>query len=355
MRRRAKLGLGLGGLLLAGLVLIGGRIAYVETACRAAPEGQDFAPAITDHVWQRPEPRTFLTYPEWHMVYAYEDLAETLKTGDEHDFDYGRSVASFWSSYCALNRLADAHGGADGPTRQMIYVIGTSFDIEMGLKAGYEETIGRFTAWMRGPEKTPQDAIAAEMAEAYGAFLHQVPWYRFPFREWVARLDAAPAEGLRGVERRWALGAEWRAKQLYADAIAGAVAATGADELRIRSVVADLSPEVLQAMAGVSLIGPAATGTVIETDRYAAYTDLLRRLAAAGGDLAEIAGNDDVMISVVAPPGTAGLGADTLVRAFAPMADGRVRSLHLLKVAALLPTLRGASAGGYEVEHVFDY
>jgi hypothetical protein len=26
--------------------------------------------------WQRPEGRTLMTYPEWHIVHAYEDYAE---------------------------------------------------------------------------------------------------------------------------------------------------------------------------------------------------------------------------------------------------------------------------------------
>ena len=143
--------------------------------------GGPYRPIITDPAYQRAEANSYLTYPEWHIVYAYEGLAETLRAGDEHAFDYASAVAGFWNAYCPLNEAAQNHGGADAATRQTIYVIGVSFTIEMALKAAYEETAGRLFAWLRGLEKTPQDQVIAAQAAEYAAFLHQTPWYKYPF------------------------------------------------------------------------------------------------------------------------------------------------------------------------------
>lgn len=356
MRKRAKLAWAVGAVLVAAAVFVLTPIAYVETACRGTPAGSDYRPIITQAEWQRPESRTFLTYPEWHMVYAYEDFAKVLETGDEHAFGFLSSVTGFWSSYCALNRMADAHGGADWPTRQMIYTIGTSFNIEMAAKALYEETIGGLAALIRGDAKTPQDTVAAEMAADYGAFLHQTPWYEFPFDEWTSRLWAAPTTGLRSWERRLALGGEWKAKQAYAGLIKGAVESTGKDELRIRSVVADVPADQLASLPGVSVIGTQDGRSIIDSDRYAAYTILLKQIAFAGGNMVEIAGNDDIMVSIVQrTPASELVQGSRLVHTFRQRADGGVRMLVLLKVSSLSDALRAAERSGIQVEHVFDY
>lgn len=355
MRRRAKLGWALGILSLAAIACVAAPIVAIETACRGPSANDAYRPVITEAAWQRPESRTFLTYPEWHMVYAYEDFAKVVETGDEHAFAFWGSVASFWTSFCVLNRQAAAHGGADGPTRQMIYTIGTSFNLEMAAKAAYEETIGRLAAWLRGPVKTPQDQVAAAMARDYAAFLHQTPWYRFRFVEWTQKLAAAPGSGFRSWERGLALSGEWEVKQAYADLIARAVAATGPDELRIRSVVRDLAPDRLAAIPGIAVVAALPDGVVVDSNRYAAFTALLRKIATAGGTMFEIAGNDDIMVSVRYAPGASLPGDTTALHTFDTPADGEVRTLVLTKVSNLSPLLRGEGRGGYRVEHVFDY
>ena len=51
---------------------------------------------ITEPEFQRQEANSYLTYPEWHIVYAYEGLAGKLKAADEHEFGYFSSIAGFW-------------------------------------------------------------------------------------------------------------------------------------------------------------------------------------------------------------------------------------------------------------------
>jgi hypothetical protein len=170
-------------------------VGYVELACRGDAVPQGYRPLIADAAHQRREANTYLTYPEWHIVYAYDGLAEALKTGDEHAFDYVASVAGFWRATCAVMQVADAHGGADFDTRTMIHTIGVSFTAEMAAKAAYEETVGRATGWMRGREKTPQDRAVAAMAIDYAAFLRQTPWYQYQGSCGRRRSTASSADG----------------------------------------------------------------------------------------------------------------------------------------------------------------
>lgn len=342
---------------IAFILLLSVPIIYVETMCRnnVAQDARELL--IEDAAWRRPEARTFLTFPEWQIVYAYDEFAKVLETGDEHDFGYARSIAGFWCSYCAINREADLHGGADWATRSMIYTIGISFTVEMAAKALYEETAGRLFASLRGGQKSPQDLVSAEMARRYADFLHQTPWYKFPFADESGRLWNAPLDmPVRGTERRLALGLEWWAKQKYAGVIDKAVAATGPDNVRMRSAVAGIDAEALEALPGVSIIAVSEDRTVIETPRYREFTLLLPRVLNAGGKFLEIAGNDDIMFSALGKDGAtwpSELGREIV--SMVGQGTGLARKLVVVKTDRLAEVFRDAPANGFEIEHVYDY
>ena len=353
-RRFVKWPLAAGALL---LLVLSAPVAYVELACRGDASDPSTYRALVDPAFHRREANTYLTYPEWHIVYAYDGLAETLTTGDEHAFDYVDSVMGFWRSACSLMRVADSHGGADGETRTMIHTIGVSFTAEMAAKAMYEETVGRATAWARGSGKTPQDNAVAAGAAAYSAFLRQTPWYAFPFDRELRTLWRAPAGlSLRAWERRFGIGTELVAKIAYAKAIAGAVAATAPAALEIRSVVSGLDRQKLAEIAGVTIIGERGSGIEIETPRYDRFTRILTTIAELGGTVLEIAGNDDIMVTITVPrdfdrPLAPGREIMRLSRSGFPSE----RVLVDLQVKDLAAFLRAHPLSDPGLEHIFDY
>ncbi|MFD2855940.1 hypothetical protein ACFSZS_15825 [Seohaeicola zhoushanensis] len=86
----------------------------------------------------------------------------------------------------------------------------------------------------------------------------------------------------------------------------------------------------------------------IETPRYRALTRLLERMAAAGGDFIEIAGNDDILFTVTSPdPAMPGALASLPRQGY-----GDTRHLVLVKVAELAERLRALPGG---VDHIHDY
>ena len=344
--------------LLLLFVALAAPVAYVATACKGMPGKQDYQPIITEAAFQRQEANSFLTYPEWHIVYAYEGLARSLETGDEHAFGYFSSIKGFWSAACALNKVAAAHGGADKNTVRTNYVIGASFTLEMGMKALYEETAGRLAAFLRGPVKSPQDVIASEMAADYAAFLQQTPWYKYPFEQEVENLWNAPLTmPLRGWERRLALGGEWKAKAAYAGVIANAVAATGAAKLEIRSVVSGLSEAQLLAIKEVQVLSAVPQGFIINTPRYRAFTKILQQIADQGGAIVEIAGNDDVLVTVTMGEGgdAAALPGAKVLAIIGRDGFGGKRALLNVRVSGLSRFLARLGAGPLRLEHVYDY
>lgn len=356
MRSVLKLLKWLAVLLILLVVGLASPIAYVEFACHAPVTSDGYRPLITDPAFQRKEANTYLTYPEWHIVYAYDGLAEALKTGDEHVFSYVPSVWNFWKSTCALTGIADRHGGADGQTRTMIYTIGASFTLEMGLKAAYEETLGRIFATIRGPVKTPQDEVATAMAADYAAFLRQTPWYKYDFEKQVTTLWAVPmTDPARGWERRLALGGEWKAKTLYAGAIAAGVSATGEAKLEIRSMVSGLSAGELRQIPDVKVISEQGDSVVIETPRYDRFTKILIELAKAGGQIREIAGNDDIMVSATVEPEKEYAGPGEVIARIGREGFATERVLVSMKVTDLAGLFASQPLADPGVEHVFDY
>ncbi|MCV6593225.1 MAG: hypothetical protein OIF48_09765, partial [Silicimonas sp.] len=270
--------------LVALVILLLLPVGYTELACRGDGTGQAYTPLISDPDWQRAESRTLMTYPEWHIVHAYDDYAKVIATGDPHDFAYLRAIAGFWTTLCPLTEASAAMGGVTSETKMTIYTIGVSFTAELLAKAAYEETLGRFATLLRGDGRAPLDDLSAEQAAAYATFLQQTPWYKWDFQSDRAALEAA-GEGIRDQERRLALGLEYGAKAGYAQVIAQAVEGVGADQLRLRSVVANLPADTLAAWPDVTVIETLPQGVVIETPRYRAFTRLLAEIAEAGGEI----------------------------------------------------------------------
>jgi hypothetical protein len=338
-------------LVLLGVVLILALlspIAYIETLCR--PEG---APVTHNPLvgpdWQRPEGRTLLTYPEWHIVHAYADYAEVIRTGDPHDYGFLSAITGFWSSTCALSKASGPHGGFPWETKQMVYTIGVSFTAELAQKAAYEETLGRLFTTLRGPTHSPLDDLSAKQAADYALFLQQTPWYKWDFTRDAAALDAAATDALRDRERRLALGLEYRAKATYAKVIEAAVAAVGADQLRLRAVVSGVPEATLAVLPDVQVITTLPQGVVIEAPRYRAFTRLAETIAADGGSFVEIAGNDDILFTMI----TDQPAAEGAVHSVARQGNPDFRHLILIPVSRLADTLRGLPQGA--LEHIHDY
>lgn len=291
-------------------VTIGAPVATVETRCTAAPRGGDAAPVkrfdIADTDYRRAEGDSYLTYPEWYIVHAYTDLAGVTRQASESNFHYLASIAGFWTSLCSATAVASAIGPVSADQKVTNYIIGFSFTTEMALKGAYESTIGAVTAWLRGPQRTPEDEFALRLLDAYAAFLQQTPWYEYPFGSELARFwRETPLSGgnpVRKIERRVGLSLEYAGKAAYAAAI-GVLAGYDPADLRIKSVVAGLDDSDIAADPRIVKIRDLGEGaSLIETPRYGEFTDILRRLGTRGRNVIEIAGNRRILCTALIPP-----------------------------------------------------
>ena len=337
-------------------------ILYTEAACRSPIPGLEsgpYASAMTGEEGKRPEVRTWLTYPEWYIVYSADSYGRYLASGrPPSGFSYSREILGFWSGLCAVNRAGLASPEGAGDAKTMLYTIGVSFSAEMAVKGLYENVIGRFAEWIGGWD-SPSDAYAADVWQRYGAFMHETPWHKFPFSETFGGLWRTKQgdSAFRHWERRLALSLEYGVKARYAGLIGWASGATlGADETELRFVARGDAKAIAAIDERLRPVATSADGLVtIEAPRYAQFTDLLLKMAAAKVELVEIAGNDDIFVTLLLPPDAAPPGGGVVMLDDA-LGDRPGRRIGLsVKVAKLLPMLRAVRAGGGTVEHVYDY
>ena len=357
------------GLALAALVVIlAVPVVWIEGRCTAprAAEPTRAAPLVDEPGYARRESDSYLSFPEWSIVYAYDDLAGVLARGDESDFGYGRWIAGFWRTFCALNRVVTAREPTGLDTKVMLYTIGWSFTAELGIKGVYEKMIGRLFEAIRGSEKTAEDTFAQGDLQAYAVFLRQTPWYAYPFG---SRLRAfwrdTPLSAVRWrhwprkLERRVEFSLEYGVKAVYAAVIGYASnTALGAADLEIRTIVRGLTPADVATDPRITILRELGDGrTLILTPRYQVYTELLVGLARQGRDIAEIAGNDRILVTVLAPSGSLPpLGGARPLFDLPIQSRGRERRVGLdVPVGELAVTIRAVEGAGAIVEHVYDY
>ena len=311
--------------------------------------------------YQRPEESTFLTYPEWAIVYAARDYAAFVAGRSESDFPYVAYIGRFWQDYAIVVR-ATAGYPFNAQNHLMLVVIGTSHTIEHGLQWAWENTIGRLTEWSADGGKTAQDVYLAATAAEYAAFLDQVPWYRFPYARKRAELWRIPvAEGRAGIrawERRLAFGLSYTIKQAYADLIASGLEATS--EAAQSQIYVWAQGPVTDAIRGEPDTALErefdVDGTVFVTKRYQAFTELLPRLVDKGLRFVEIGGNQNVLLTVLSteppmtPPGVRQLFSHAL-----PADPSRLRTGFIVPVSSLHEVLPMLASRGDRLEHVYDY
>ena len=335
--------------LIALITLLLSPIAYIETMCLKDEVPSNFISMLPAE-YHRTESRTFLTYPEWHIVNAYDDYAKVIQLGDPHDYEYLKSISGFWSSLCTLSKKSASHGGFDFETKQTIYSIGVSFSAEFIFKGLYEETLGRVSTWIRGDQHSRLDKVSAQQSADYAKFLQQVPWYKWDFAENILQLSKANTGSFRDQERNLALGSEFRVKRAYSNFIDAAVEKIGPDALSLRMIVEDLPVDILKNFKGVTVIKQHPAGIEIETPRYRKLTHLLVEMALEGANFIEISGNDDIMLSA-----NSKLPYNESLFSVSRQGYGDQRHLIEIKVKVLAEWIRKNDISQLQLEHIFDY
>ena len=312
--------------------------------------------------YARDEAQTYLTLPEWLLVYYPGEYAEFLEHKPASDYPYFGSIGQFWSGYEAVYQATRDYPFNWG-YHVMVMVIGTSYTVENGLKGLYENTVGRASWWLAGGEATQEDTFAAEVASRYVDFIHETPWYEFPYlgtlKQLWAETDLFGPDIVRKWERKLGLSAEYLVKAQYALIIRlASKAAYGETEDTILAVATSVSPEAIQAAPGVKSVGEFRGGwAILSLPRYDAFRHSVQRLAEQGVLFKEIAGNDEILMTILVPADWQDdLKVGTILFEKPVLTDpDRKRVALVVPVPSLHQVMIEMANRDLAIEHVYDY
>jgi hypothetical protein len=309
--------------------------------------------------WAREENQTFLTLPEWYIVYSYDENAAYLKSSLPSGFPYMASVRQFWDRYARMVKAMRGVYPTNRGYEVMIWTIGASFTAQYAAKAAYENTVGRLTEAIS--HATAADEYMAGVAKDYAAFTHDYPWYEFGFWTRLKAFARAPDPGpwsVRRAERDVEVPLELGAQAVYGKIIkkATATAYDPADytlEAWVRTGGAD--PEKVAGVKTLEKLG--GDSVLIQVPRYESFKRAALALAAKNVRFVEVAGNRRILVTVVAPAAwTGGRLYGDVVDEWPLLTDpARKREAVVVPVTDLTAALRGMPAEGAEIDHVYDY
>ncbi len=309
----------------------------------------------------RSESSTYLTLPEWYIVYSADEYASFVQSRAPSRFPYFAAAGQYWRYYKQACRATKRVYPFDAGNHLMLGVIGVSFSMENLVKGGYETTVGALSESI-GFYHTAEDVFARKTAQEYAAFIHATPWYEFPFAAKLKRLwTQTPLWGpdlVRKWERRFVLSAEYTAKAAYGWLIRlGTRSVYQPEDLVIHAWLDDAPERIFEdgRIRKVKTLGPRSS--IVALPRYAAFTSVVTALAKQGVRFHDLAGNDEILLTAIAPrelvlhPAAGGivLSEEILTNPATKRIAVRVpvRTLHVI--------LTDLPARGASVEHLYDY
>jgi hypothetical protein len=130
---------------------------------------------VAQAVDRRGEEQTFLTFPEWFLVFSPTECATLVRTRTPDEFCFWGHIGQFWRSYAAVAaETRRRHDPENWGYHLMIVVIGVSTTVEYAIRSAYEMVIGRFTA-LTARDRTEEDQYAAQVAQEYVDLIRDQP------------------------------------------------------------------------------------------------------------------------------------------------------------------------------------
>ncbi|MCH1912622.1 FAD-binding oxidoreductase [Leptospira noguchii] len=298
--------------------------------------------------YTRNEDQTFLTLPEWYIVFSSDEYANFLMHSRPSAFPYFGSIAQFWKMYGRVIVKTWNDYEFNWGYHLMINVIGVSYSAELMLKSLYENTFGRCTEWIAGTNgltsETNVEAYMQKVARDYTDFVRLRPWYEYPFYSkfkefWTIR-DGDNTSFVRRWERRFFFSTELLVKALYGKLIA----------LGTESVYA---PETFEVKAWVVENGK---GTIRSIPRYEAFTKAVPEIVKKNVSFVEIAGNRKILMTLIVPSEVNLRDREEVLYEWNILTEPNQKRVAVVApVSRLHEILINSEKNGFKVDHIFDY
>jgi FAD/FMN-containing dehydrogenase len=311
--------------------------------------------------YYRAEEQTFLTVPEWYLVFNPKEYADYLGEGNNpSDFPFYASIKEYWRLYDRSVKLVSEAYPENAEYITMLDVIGVSVTMEYAGKMLYEKTMGKIFGWFANDEISAKEEMINNAHRAYSDFIYHTAWYEFEFMDWVGKVWSAAGESdaswLRKWERTFFFTFEFMLKAGYGQLIEWAAQATYEAPIEQIFLTAQ-STDTLPAFKDLELIAQQDSTLVLGVTRWGPFTETIKQLAGYNIVIEDISGNDEIVISIVMNQEQKlnGKSYELLYTSEVVTDAALKRTVYVVPVNDLLPIIRAANENGMFVEHVFDY
>ena len=318
---------------------------------------------------KRPLEDSYFSYPEWNIVWSYEERAQYLPKNLPSGFPYFGSIAQYWRSYCFICGLTQSRHQFSFGDHLSSFVLGGSFALEYSIRGAYEQTIGRLSEWTSLHELVEEDAYAARVACEYADFVYIRPFYEFHFAHVLKQLwKETPFWGkhpLRKLERKFILSVDYGIEAIYAKAMLTASHLTYSVESEETYTWIKNAPENLsQGFPRIKIDQEKAAKVIANSyvaiiPRYQEFTDLAVKLAKRDVQFVQVAGNDEIMLSIVASKNwnydLPGNDATLLFTENVLTQPGVKRIVLECPVRSVHSVLNRLASSQIKIEHIYDY
>jgi len=310
----------------------------------------------------RPPDQTFLTYPEWFLVFSPAEQADYFRTRTSTTFPYLKHVDQMWGGYDVMYHQIKGNYPFNTGYHVMIMVIASSTTVEYSLKSFYETIIGRLTDTKAGEEMTAEDKFNADYEHSYVKFIEDLPWYEYDFNHQLKTLwsntSFTGSHLVRKMERRYYLTTELMIKSVYGWLIGlGTKSAYGTASLQT-AVVLDQLPVDLDTTGLVHNMKLLPNGMILaDLPRYAEFNPAVCKLAVKGINFNEIAGNKGAIMLTVLTTKTLAANNNYKLLFIQPIMtrQGLNRVALVTTVGNLSNTVKLLIDDKVSIEHVYDY
>ncbi len=301
---------------------------------------------------------SFMSYPEWHLVYCPEEQASYFNHRTSSTFPFMEQTSQIWEGYEIMNNQVKESYKVDFTYHLMIWVIGISSSVEYSVKAWYETIVGRITDTHY--VVTEEDKFNAKFTQSYVDFIKDRPWYEYNFKNQLKDLWTNTSfigdHFFRKLERKYILTSELLVKYVYGKLIGIGSQSIYGSSKETTPIVLEKRPRNFSKKNIDSLYKDKAV--LIYLPRYDKFNNAAVDIVKKGGKFKEIGGNTSaILVTIIVPSKFEKKYPNTIEILTQPIPSNHNKKR--IAIATLVPNLdeliNATVKDRVQIEHIYDY
>lgn len=309
----------------------------------------------------RDEQQTFLTVPEWYLVFNPKEYAEYLEAGkNPSNFPFYKSINEYWKLYDKSLKLVSDSYSKNEEYETMLKVIGVSITLEYTAKLIYENTIGKLFHLFSSDTISEKEKTIVKAQRAYSDFIYQTAWYEFEFMPWIKKVwsvdENSKTSWLRKWERTLLFTIEFSFKACYAELIEFGAKMSYEEPTTDIFMLISAKDKIIET-SNLRIVKEENEKKIIAVKRWEAFTDTMLNLFENNIQIHEIGGNDEIVVSILLDKkeNINFKKIHSLYLSEVVTNPLKSRNVCLIYVTDLFDFIRYAKENSIEIEHIFDY